>query len=154
VEHPVAAEGVGVVLDPHRGGFGGAEGVDTEQVGQGAVVHGQGLGDLEEPDQLEPVQPLSAGLVGVDLRQPGVDGGVSGDQAVDVRESEESTYPVHHRVDRGDPEPGFAEVADVQLEVRPLDAHQRVQGVDLAPGEPAAQLVGVQRVRVPGVAAK
>jgi hypothetical protein len=45
----------------------------------------------------------------------------------------------------------LAEVADVELEVCPLDADQRVQCVDLAPGEPAAQLVGVQRVGVPGV---
>ena len=47
-----------------------------EQVGQGAVVDGDGLGDLEEPDQLEPVQALGAGLVGMDLGQPGVDGRV------------------------------------------------------------------------------
>jgi hypothetical protein len=37
------------------------------------VVHGQRLGDLQEPDQLEPVQALGAGVVGVDPRQPGVD---------------------------------------------------------------------------------
>jgi len=49
-----------VVLDPHRRGVGGAQGFDAEQVGQGAVVHGDGLGDLEEPDQLEAVQALGA----------------------------------------------------------------------------------------------
>ena len=76
VQHPVPAQGVGVVLDPHRGRLGGAQGVDAEQVGQGAVVDGDGLGDLEEPDQLEPVQALGAGLVAVDLRQPRVDGRV------------------------------------------------------------------------------
>ena len=59
----MAAQGLGVVLDPDRCGFGGSEGVDAEQVGQGAVVDGDGLGDLEEPDQLEPVQALGAGLV-------------------------------------------------------------------------------------------
>ena len=31
-----------------------------EQVGQGAVMHGQRLGYLEEPDQAEPVQALCA----------------------------------------------------------------------------------------------
>lgn len=32
-------------------------------------------GDLQEPDQLEPVQALGAGLVGVHLGEAGVDGG-------------------------------------------------------------------------------
>jgi hypothetical protein len=63
-----------VVLDPHRGGLGRAEGVDAEQVGQRAVVPGDGLGDLEEPDELEAVQPLGAGLIAVDPGQPDVDG--------------------------------------------------------------------------------
>ena len=85
----MAAQGLGVVLDPDRGGLGGAQRVDAEQVGQGAVVDGDGLGDLEEPDQLEPVQALGAGLVAVDLRQPGVDGRVGGDEPVDVGEPEE-----------------------------------------------------------------
>src|SRR5665811_1199176 len=73
MQHPVSAQGIGVVLDPYCGRFGGAQGVDPEQIRAGAVVDGQGLGDLEEPDQLEPVQALSAGLVAVDLRQPRVD---------------------------------------------------------------------------------
>ena len=101
VQDAVAAEGVGVVLDPHGCGFGGAEGVDAEQVGEGAVVDGEGLGDLEEPDQLEPVQALGAGLVAVDLRQSCVDGWVGGDEAVDVGEAEVAADGVHHRVDRG-----------------------------------------------------
>ena len=84
----MAAQGVGVVLDPDGGGLGGAQGVDAEQVGEGAVVDGDGLGDLQEPDQLEPVQALGAGLVAVDLRQPGVDGRVGADEAVDVGEPE------------------------------------------------------------------
>ena len=63
----MSAERFLVVLDPDGRGFGGAQGVDAEQVGQGAVVHGEGLGDLEEPDQLEPVQTLGARLIGVDL---------------------------------------------------------------------------------------
>ena len=37
VEHAVSAQRFGVVLDPHRGRFGGAQRVDAEQVGQGAV---------------------------------------------------------------------------------------------------------------------
>jgi hypothetical protein len=73
-----------------------------------------------------------------------VDGRVGGDEAVDVGEPEEATDAVHHGVDRGDPQPAVAEVADVQLDVRALDPHQRVQGVGLTPGEPAAQLIGVQ----------
>ncbi len=40
-------------------------------------MDGEGRSDLEEPDQLEPVQPLGTGLVGVDLRQPGVHGRAS-----------------------------------------------------------------------------
>ena len=55
VQHPVSAQGVGVVLDLYCGCFGGAQGVDAQQVCEGAVVDGQGLGDLQEPDQLEPV---------------------------------------------------------------------------------------------------
>jgi hypothetical protein len=39
------------------------------------VMHGEGLGDLQEPDQLGPVQASGAGLVGVHSRQPGVDRG-------------------------------------------------------------------------------
>ena len=45
VQHAVSAQGLAVVLDPHGGGFGCAQGVDAEQVRQGAVVHGDGLGD-------------------------------------------------------------------------------------------------------------
>jgi hypothetical protein len=37
----MAAEHVGVVLNPHPGGFRCAECVDSELVGRGAVVHGQ-----------------------------------------------------------------------------------------------------------------
>ena len=36
------------------------------------MVDGDGRGDLEEPDQLEPAQPLAAGVIGMDLREPGV----------------------------------------------------------------------------------
>jgi hypothetical protein len=45
-----------VILDTHGGGFGGTDGVNAEQVGQRTAVHGQALGELEEPDQLEPAQ--------------------------------------------------------------------------------------------------
>ena len=133
VQDPVSAERLAVVLDPHRRGFGGAQGVDAEQVGQGAVVHGDGLGDLEEPDQLEAVQALGARLILVDLGEPGVDGRVAGDQAVDVGEPEEAPHRVHRGVDRGRHQPGLAEVADVELDVGALDADQRIHAVDFAP---------------------
>jgi hypothetical protein len=59
------------------------------------MVDGDGLCDLEEADQPEPVEALGAGLVGVDLGQAGGDGWVGGDTAVDVREPEEATEAVH-----------------------------------------------------------
>jgi hypothetical protein len=34
----------------------GSQCVDPQQGGEGAVVDGDGLGDLEEADQLQPVQ--------------------------------------------------------------------------------------------------
>jgi hypothetical protein len=103
----VAAEGVGVVLGPHRGGLKGAQGVDVEQVGQGAVVHGDGLGDLEEPDEPEPVQPLGAGLIAADPGQPHVAGGVGGDEPVDEGKPEEPPQAVPHRADRRVPQPAL-----------------------------------------------
>jgi hypothetical protein len=114
-------------------------------------VDGDGLGNLEEPDELEPVQALGAGLVGVDLGQAGVDRGVAGDHAVDVGEPEEPPHGMHGRVHRGSHEPGRAQVTDVQLDVGALDPDQRVQAVDLAPAEPALELVRVQGVGVTGV---
>jgi hypothetical protein len=50
-----AAQGLLVVLDVERGGLGGAKRVDAEEVGEGTVVHRQGLGDVEVSDELEPV---------------------------------------------------------------------------------------------------
>ena len=102
----MSAQGLGVVLDPHRRSLGCAQGVDAEQVREGAVVDTERLGHLEEPDQLEPVQALGAGLVTMDLRQPCVDGGVGRDEAVDVREPEEPSDRVHHGDDRGVHQPG------------------------------------------------
>ena len=60
-------------------------------------------------------------------------------------------HGVQHGVDRGVPQPSVVQVADVELEVGPLQSDERVQAVGLAPGEPAAQLVGVQPVSLPGV---
>ena len=54
------------------------------------MVDADGLGDLEEADQLEPVQSLGPGLVAVDLGEPGVDSRVGGDEPVDVGEPEEA----------------------------------------------------------------
>jgi len=62
---------------------------DTEQERQRAMVHGNGLSNLQEPDELEPVQPLSARLIGLDLWEPHVDRGVGSDVAIDVSEPEE-----------------------------------------------------------------
>jgi hypothetical protein len=67
VQDPVPAQRLAVVLDPHRRGFGGAQRVDAQQVGQRAVVHADGLGHLQEPDQLQAAQALRARLVLVGL---------------------------------------------------------------------------------------
>jgi Uncharacterized protein conserved in bacteria (DUF2200) len=61
-------------------------------VGQGAVVDGDGLGDLQEADQREPVQALVWTRRSAP-RQPRVDGGIGRDQAVDVGEPEEPADP-------------------------------------------------------------
>ena len=119
---------------------------------RGAVVDGDGLGDLEEADELESVQPLGSRLVAMDLREPGVDGRVGRDQAVDVGEPEEPADPVCHRVGRRRHQTGLAQTPDVELDVSSLDSHQRVQAVAFAPLAPAAQLVGVELMGVPGVA--
>jgi hypothetical protein len=66
-------------------------------------------------------------------------------------EPEEPADRVHHRVDRRGHQSRFAELADVELDVRPLDTFQRIEPVGFAPGEPAAQLVGVQGMGAPGV---
>jgi hypothetical protein len=67
VQHTVAPHGLGVVLDPDSCCLGGPECVDAEEVGESTVVDGDGLGDLQEPDQLEPIEALGARLVAVDL---------------------------------------------------------------------------------------
>ncbi len=89
-------------------------------------MDGDRLGDLQEPDQLEPVQPLGAGLIGLDPGEAGVDGGADGDQSVDVGEPEETADAVHHRVDRGVPQPRLVEVPDVELHVRTSPQVERV----------------------------
>ena len=95
-------------------------------------------------DQLQAVEALGAGLVAVDLGQACVDRGISRDGAVDVGEPKEPADTVHHRDHREVPQPGLAELSDVELDVRALDPDQRVQVVGLAPGEPASQLQRVQ----------
>ena len=109
----MAAQGLGVVLDPDRGCLRRPEGVDAEEVGQGAVVDGDGLRDLQEAGQLESVQTLGSGLVAVHLREARVHGGVGGDVPDDVGEPEEPADAVHHRDHRGVHQPAAAEVADV-----------------------------------------
>ena len=56
----MTAERLAVVLDPDRCRLGCPKGVDAEQERECAVVHADGLRDLEEPNQLEPVQALGA----------------------------------------------------------------------------------------------
>ena len=90
------AQGFGIVLDVDSGRFGGAQGVDAQQERQCPVVNRDGLGHLEKPDQLEPIQSLRAGLVMVHLGQPRVYRWVGGDETVDVREAEEPANAVHH----------------------------------------------------------
>lgn len=102
------------------------------------MVNSEGLSDLEEPDELAPVQSLGSGLVAVDLREPRVDGWVRTDEAVDVREPEEASDRVHHGDDRRVHQSRVAELADVELDVSALNAVQRVKAVVVAPGESAS----------------
>jgi hypothetical protein len=59
-----------------------------------------------------------------------------------------------NREDRGVPESGLGESADVELDVGALQSGEWVEAVAPAPVEPAAQLVGVQRMSPPGVASE
>jgi hypothetical protein len=85
------------------------------------------------------------------LWQPGVDRRVGRDQAVDMGEPEEPADPVHHRIGRGRHQAGLAQRADVELDMGELDTDQWIETVAFAPLKPAAQLVGVELVGVPGV---
>jgi len=76
------------------------------------VVHGEGLGDLEEPDQLEPVQALGAGLIAMNPGQPGLEGLIGADKAVNVRESEVAADGVHARDHPGAHQAAFAKLAE------------------------------------------
>ena len=117
----VAGQGLGVVLDSHGGGLGGTEGVDAEQVSQRAAVDADGLSDLEEPDQLQAVQALGAGLVAIDLRRPRVDGWVGGDQAVDVANRKKPRTACIAVFTEESISPDSPKVADVELDVSPLN---------------------------------
>ena len=136
-------QGLPVVLNPYGSRLRGAQGVDAEQVGQRAMVDGDGLGDLEEPDEFQSVETLRAGLVAMNLGEPGVDGRVGADQTVEVSEPKEPPNRVHHRDHRGIHQPAFTRVTDVELDVATLDPDQRIESVPLAPLKPAAQLEGV-----------
>jgi len=72
------------------------------------------MGDLEEPDQLQPVQSLGARLVAMDLRQPCVDRRVGRDQAVDVDPSAQK-LPVH-----AEPDPHLARAGQAMATVADL----------------------------------
>lgn len=47
------------------------------------MVDGDGLGDLQESDELEPIEALGASLVGMDLRQSRIHGRVGRGEAVE-----------------------------------------------------------------------
>ena len=102
-------------------------------------------------DQFQPVQALGAGLVAVDLRQPGIHGRVGENQAVDVSEPKEPADGVHAGDHRGVHEAALAEPADVQLDVSALDPDERVEPIGLTPGEPFPQLGCIHDVSAPGV---
>ena len=70
------------------------------QEGQRSVMDGERLGDLEEPDELEPVQSLGAGFVAVHLRQACIYGGVGHDESVNVGVAEVAADGVHRGDDR------------------------------------------------------
>ena len=116
------------------------------------MVDADGLGDLKEPDELEPVKAVGAGLVMMDLWQPRIHRGVGADEAVDVGEAEVSAHGVHHRHHRGVHQATVTKTADIQLNMSSLDPDQGVHPVGLTPGEPLPQLVGVQDVSAAGVA--
>ena len=61
------------------------------------MVDAEGLGDLMEPDKLEPVKAVGAGLVVMDLGQPRIYRRVGADEAVDVGEAVVPAHGVHHR---------------------------------------------------------
>lgn len=56
---------------------------------QHAVMDGDGLGDLQESDQFQPVESLGARLVPVKVRQACIHRRVRRDEAVDVHDPEE-----------------------------------------------------------------
>ena len=87
-------------------------------------------------------------------RQACVVGGVGRDESVDVGVLEVAADGVHRGDDRGRNQAGLSEVSDVELDVSALDPDKWIEGVGLAPGEPATQLGGVERVGVPGVASE
>jgi hypothetical protein len=132
----MASEGLGVVLDPHGCGFGGSEGVDGEQVGQGPVVNGEGLSDLEEPDEFEPVHSLGPGLVAVNFREARVNGWIGNDEPVDVREPGADELAGADDLDQVRPDPPAAEaVAGPGRGGRVESGGVVVRGVELD-GEP------------------
>lgn len=78
-------------------------------------MNGDRLRNLKEPDELKPVEALSAGLVAMDFREPGVDRRVGRGDTVNVSETEVAADAVHHRVDRRDHPARFPKLPDVQV---------------------------------------
>nr|WP_240044513.1 hypothetical protein [Nocardioides albidus] len=63
----MAAQRLGVVLDPDRRRLRGSQSVDTEEIRESAVMNGDRLSDLKESDELEPVEPLGTRFIAMRL---------------------------------------------------------------------------------------
>jgi hypothetical protein len=76
------------------------------------VVDGDGLGDLQEPDQHQPGQPMGAGLGPLHPRYARVHGRIGGNSP-SMFVNRKNPHPVHHRQDRGVHQSALAATADV-----------------------------------------
>ena len=129
-------------------------GVDPEQAAQGSVVDADGLGDLEEPDRLQPIQTLGAGLVAVDLRQSGR---TRRDRRGSCRRCWRTGSIPGLRASSCSPRsPSGRPRRAGECRARRELAGSRREGraIGLTPPEPAPELRGVQRVGGPGVASQ
>lgn len=71
-----------------------------------------------------------------------------------MREPEVSAYGVHRGAHRRRHQAALAEMANIKLDVGPLNTNKRVKAVGLAPPEPPTQLGGVEGVGFARVAGK
>lgn len=63
----MAAQRLGVVLDPDRRRLGCSQSVDPKEISECTVMDGDRLSDLKEPEELEPVEPLGARFIAMHL---------------------------------------------------------------------------------------